>query len=326
MARRRNPLVQALTTGFTLAFIHVSGRLPLAFNRWVALRVGRLLSHLVPRVRRVTMENLDRAYGDTITAEEKKAICRGAIDNVALVAAEFAHLPKMAREDAGGPITVEGMEAVEAGQGYFCIGAHFGNWELMAAIIARNGFKVAEVVRPFDDPRVDRAIDGIRRASGVTTIPKDNAGKDILRLLKEGWIVGVLVDQSPRESAVPVTFFDAPCWATVAPAMTAARARVPILPVVLFRNPEGGHTLKFFPPMKMERTRNLREDLVRNSQRCQDVIESVVREHPEQWLWLHRRWKARPRLAEEWEKKAAQDKRRANASQKAEPEVARDEE
>ncbi|MCF6285222.1 MAG: lysophospholipid acyltransferase family protein [Candidatus Hydrogenedentes bacterium] len=308
MAQRRNPLVQALTTGFTLAFLRVSASLPLAFNRWLALRVGRLLSYVVPRVRRVTLENLDRAYGDSLSQGEKETICRGAIDNVSLVAAEFAHMARMDKSTLGSQVTLVGKEHLKPGQGYLIVGSHLGNWELVAPFMARTGMKVAEVVRPLDDPRVDRAIDAIRCTEEVTTIPKDNAGKEVMRLLKEGYAVGILIDQSPRESAVPVTFFDAPCWATIAPVMIAVRAKVPILPVSCVRNADYSYTLTFYPPLEMERTKNLRDDLVRNSQRCQDVIEGIVRKYPEQWLWLHRRWKERPRLAEDWAKKTARDK------------------
>lgn len=320
MARRRNPLVQALTTGFTLGFIHLTGALPLSFNRWCALRGGRVLARLVPRVHRVVWENIDRAYGDTLSRAEKKQIYQGAIDNVALVAAEFAHLPRVARGEVSAQISVIGRELVEPGQAYLCIGSHLGNWELMAPYMAHSGCKVAEVVRPFDDPRVDRAIDGIRRAGGVETIPKDNAGKDIVRCLKDGYMVGVLVDQSPRDSAVPVTFFGQPCWATIAPVMIAVRAKVPVLPVALFRNDDLTYTLQFFPPIDMERTGDLRGDLVRNSQRCQDAIEAIVRAHPEQWLWLHRRWKERPRLAAEWARRAARDASRTGGASPAEQE------
>ncbi len=308
MARRRNPLVQALATGFTLTFLAVSRRLPLSWNRWLALRVGRLDAPLVPRVRKVTRENIDRAYGDSLSQTEKARLFRGAIDNVALVASEMAHIPTMHGGALGAQVTVVGEEHIKPGVGHLCIGAHLGNWELAGPFMAQTGLKVAEVVRPFDDPRMDRAIDGIRRANDVLTIPKDNAGKEIIRVLKEGYMVGVLIDQSPRDSAVPVTFFDQPCWATIAPVMIAVRAKVPILPLSVARNPDHSYTLRFYPTIEMERSKDLRADLVKNSQRCQDAIERIVRAHPEQWLWLHRRWKERPRLAEEWARKTAKDK------------------
>ncbi len=309
MARRRNPVVQAITTTSTLLFIRLSGILPLSLNRRLALLTGRVLGRLVPRVRQVALENLDRAYGDSLTTAEKETICRGAVDNIALVAAEFSHILRMPGGELGTRVHVLGYENVDPDQGYLCIGAHLGNWELAGPFMAQKGLKVAEVVRPFDDPRMDRAIDRVRSSCNVVTIPKDNAGKEIIQRLKDGYKVGVLIDQSPRDSAVPVTFFGAPCWATIAPVMIAVRAKVPILPLSVTRNEDYSYNLRFYPPIEMERTKDLRGDLVRNSQRCQDVIESIVRAYPTQWLWLHRRWKERPRLMEEWNKKVSRESR-----------------
>lgn len=309
MPRRRNILVRSLSSGFTRAYLRIGRRLPLPFNRALAVFVGRILARLVPRVKQVAMANLDLAFGDSRTPAEKARIYRGAVDNIALVAAEFPHLDRIAAGSAGRPVTLEGLDQLVPGQGYLCIGAHIGNWELMAPFITMScGYKAAVVVRPFDDPKVDRAIDALRTRGGVTTIPKDNAGRKIVRLLKEGYLVGILIDQSPRENGVPVTFFDAPCWATIAPVMIAVRAKVPILPVTSIRNERGEYTLHFYPPLEMTRTGDLRADLVYNSQRCQDAVEAIVRETPEQWLWLHRRWKERPRLAEEWARKQARDR------------------
>ncbi len=295
MPRRRNPIARAATAWS-----------PLWLNRAIARPVGRMLACLVPRVRKVTLANLDRAYGSELTPREKSGIYWGAIDNLAMVAAEFSHVNVLARIE--GLVTVKGIEHIEEKRGYLCIGAHLGNWELMGPLMATGcKHKVAEVVRPFDDPRVDRAIDAIRTSAGVRTIPKDGAGKEVMAVLKEGYLVGILVDQSPRDNGVPVTFFGSPCWATVAPVMIAVRAKAPILPVALTRNPGGGFVLQFLPPIEIERTGDFRADLVRYSQRCQDAIEALVRETPEQWLWLHRRWKERPRLADEWKHRTSKD-------------------
>ena len=133
----------------------------------------------------------------------------------------------------------------------------------------------------------------------------------MLRLLKEGWIVGVLADQSPREAAVPVTFFGQPCWATVAPAMIAARAKVPMHVVSILREADGNYVMEFSEPIELDQSKPLRAGLVDVSQQCQDAIERIVREHPGQWLWLHRRWKKRPRLEREWAEKEAREKPKA---------------
>jgi KDO2-lipid IV(A) lauroyltransferase len=180
------------------------------------------------------------------------------------------------------------------------ISAHMGNWEWMAPAFHGKGHRVAEVVRPLDHPRMNALVNGTRSAGLDMTIPKEGAGPGMIRMLRDGWLVGVLIDQSPRTNGVPVNFFGAPCWATVAPVMAAVRAHVPVYGVTFTRNPRGHYTLTVRTRIEVTRSADLHKDLVDYSQQCQDFIEAAIREHPEQWLWLHRRWKPRPRLEREW--------------------------
>lgn len=280
--------------------------LPLPVCRAVGRAIGLVAYALVPRVRRVTLDNLRKAYGDALTEREVRAIARGAAINVGIVAAEFAHLPRLTPENIARWVTIEGAEHLNRERPGFMLAAHLGNWEWMATILKDLGFNVAEVVRPLDAPALNAYVDRIRTSRGVRTIDKTGGGQEMLRLLKEGWIAGVLADQSPRESAVPVTFFGRPCWATAAPAMVALRQKMPIVVVTMTRDTTGHYTLRVSPPVSLERTGDFRADLVAISQRCQDLLEEQIRAFPDQWLWLHRRWKARPRLEQEWANKAVQ--------------------
>jgi KDO2-lipid IV(A) lauroyltransferase len=193
-----------------------------------------------------------------------------------------------------------GAEHLDPERGGLLVGAHLGNWEWMATVIRGLGFETAEVVRPLDDPVLNAYVERVRRSRGVYTIDKEGAGAEIMRLLREKWVVGVLADQSPRMSAVPVTFFGQPCWATIAPAMVACRMHLPIYVVTMTRGPAGRYTVKISSPVLLDAPGDLRERLVAITQRCQDILEAEIRKCPEQWLWLHRRWKRRPRLEAEW--------------------------
>ena len=279
------------------------GMLPLSVCRAIGRALGIFMYACVPRVRRVALDNLRNAYGGTLTDREVRAIARGAAINVATVAAEFAHIPRLTPENIARWVTVEGAEHFDRERPGFILSAHLGNWEWMATVIKNMGFNVAEVVRPLDAPALNAFVERIRTSRGVRTIDKTGGGQEMLRLLKEGWIAGVLADQSPRESAVPVTFFGRPCWATAAPAMVALRQKMPIVVVTMTRDATGHYTLRISPPVSLERTGDFRADLVAITQRCQNILEQHVRAHPDQWLWLHRRWKARPRLEEEWANK-----------------------
>jgi KDO2-lipid IV(A) lauroyltransferase len=312
MARRRSSVLQAALAGLSIFFGKLTLLIPLPVARIFAVVLGEAAYWLIPRIRKIGFANLDLAYGDSISAAEKRRILHGAVRNLALVAAEFSRMPRLAKRHFEGFVEFQGLENIDPSRGFLAVGGHFGNWEWMAPAMASRGHRLAEIVRPFDQPALDAAIDGIRRNAGIDTIPKDEAAADVLRRLREGWIVGVLADQSPRQNAVPITFFGQPCWATVAPVMVAVRARCPILPVAMVRDANGRYTLHIYPPLEMTRRGNLHRDIIENTQRVQDVFEQIVREHPEQWLWLHRRWKKRPRLEQEWAAKEARDAEKAN--------------
>ncbi len=308
MPQRRNPYVQKSMAILAIVFGKLTSVLPLPVSRTIAVQLGKAAYFLIPRIRKVGLANLDLAYGDDLTLPEKEIILKGAVRNLAIVAAEFSHMPKLAERRFEGYVTVEGLENCDLKRGLLLVGAHLGNWEWMASVLCSRGLKVAEVVRPFDEPLMNRAVDGTRQAGGITTIPKQEAGAEVVRLLKEGWIVGLLADQSPRNNGVPVTFYGESCWATVAPVMVSVRAKVPVHPIAMIRGERGHYTLHIYPEIEMKRSGHLRQDIVENTQRCQDFFEGLVRQYPEQWLWLHRRWKERTRLRREWDAKLLRDK------------------
>jgi KDO2-lipid IV(A) lauroyltransferase len=279
--------------------------LPLPVCRALGRGAGRLAWTFVPRVRRVALPNLDLAYGDTLSRREKRRIGREAATNACIVATELAHTPRIDAAFVEKHIRVQGAEHIDRERGGLIIGAHLGNWEWMGAAVRTFHPRVAGVVRPLNDPALDARVDALRTATGVETIAKYGAGGAVLARLRQGFLVGILIDQSPRENGVPAVFYGQPCWSTAAPAMVAARTKAPVHVVACLREPGGDYTLRFSPPLRLERTGDLRHDLQANTQRCQDAIEALVREHPGQWLWLHRRWKERPGLARAWAERAA---------------------
>lgn len=304
---RKSLLSQAALASVSTLFFYGTRLLPYRWCRPVGAALGRLAYRVFPRVYRVGRANIDLAYGDTLTAAEKDRILLAAAENMCIVATEFSHIPWLARNRFAGHLSVEGEELIDWSKGVLLFGAHLGNWEAMAPAVASIGHRIAEVVRPLDNPVLNHLVDGSRRGGCVHTIPKSHAGKEMIRLLQGGSCVGVLVDQSPRVNAVPVQFFGQPTWATIAPVMIAMRAEAPLHLVVLLRRPDGGYLLKFGPPVPIGRTGNLRSDLAESSQPVQDKIEAQIREYPEQWLWFHRRWKRRDALEQAWAQKLADE-------------------
>jgi len=315
MPRRRNPVLRHLVYGLTYAFFRFTQRLPLSLSRRIGLFLADVAYHVVPRVRTTGLANINLAYGDTLSPEEKKRILRDSVHNLGLVAAEFAHVTRLLTEGFAPFVTVKGFENVDQSKGGVLLGAHHGNWEWMLPVSHMLGLNAAAIVRPFDDPRMDALVYGVRRESGLKIIPKNNAMGTLLRELREGAQVGLLADQNPRENAVPVTFFGQPTWATIGAAMLAMRAKAPIYPISMVRTEEGTYLFEFHPALDLVYTGNMMDDLRANTQRCMDALEAIIRKDPGQWLWLHRRWKRRERLEREW---AAREKK-ASMKRNAEP-------
>ena len=310
MARRGTRLRRRVIASITIFLAKVLGAIPLSWTRGFARGAARVIYHVVPRVRKTGMANLKLAFGDGLTDTERKRILKEAVENMVIVAAEFPRIPQLKGDFLRDQVTVRGLKHLPAENGCFVIGAHLGNWEWMAPAMAGFGRKAAEVVRPLDDPLLEAYVDGTRRGDNVCTIPKDQAGREIVERLKEGYMVGILVDQSPTSNGVPVRFFGQPCWATIGPVVLALRSHAPVHAVSMLRGPNGRYTIEFTPEIPMAQTGNMREDIVENVQRCQDAIEATIHERPGQWLWLHRRWKARPHLEKEWNERIARDESR----------------
>ena len=312
MPRQRNPFLMWMVGAASIGFGELTARLPLPVARGLGRGLARLAYYLIPRLRKVGLANLDLAYGNTLSRPEKTRILKDAVKNVGIVAAEFTRIPILAGSDIARLVQFDGLEHLDRSEGSLMVGAHLGNWEWMAPALASQGFLVAGVVRPLDHPALNAFVDRLRRSGHVATVPKTNAVAEVVQLLRKGYVVGLLVDQSPRENAAPVRFFGRETWGTVGAALASARTRLPVHVIAMLRQPNGSYLLRVSPEIPMARSGDLRADLVQNAQRCQDAVEALVRACPGQWLWFHRRWKARPRLQQEWRVRQMEDASRTS--------------
>lgn len=296
-SKRFSRWIVATLALYSLRFMRL---IPLSLARNIALFIVHLAYYFVPRIRRIGMKNLDIAFKDTKTRAEKEAFLRESLDNVGLVAAEMAHSDLLSMPQGKKLYTLKGCEHLDTTKGAIIISAHLSNWEWMCGILGTLEQGSAGIVRPLGDPRLNAYIDAQRTRQGVRTIDKNDAGPEIIKAVRDGLLVGILVDQSARENGVPVRFFGKPCWATIGPVMLALRTKAPVHPVSMTRDTDGHYTMEFFPAIPLEREGTIHEDLIRLTQRCQDAIEEMVLKTPGQWLWLHDRWKRRAKLEHEW--------------------------
>jgi len=273
--------------------------LPLALARGLSAAVVGLAYHLTPQWRRVAHRNLEMALPD-LSGRRRGEIVRGVYDSLGRVLLSLARMPRIHPANVREWIDYDGFEhfeqALQKGKGVLFMTAHLGNWELSAAAHALFGHPMHVMVRTLDNPFLDRLVDRHRTLGGNRTIRKQEFGRSLLQALRDNEAAGILIDQNVSgEDGLFVDFFGIRASATSGLAKIAMRTGAPVIPGFALWNPaEQRYVLKFYPVLEMVSTGDGERDLLTNTQRCQSLLEQVIREHPEQWLWIHRRWKTRP--------------------------------
>jgi len=255
----------------------------------------RLFYHLAPRQRLIAAYNLRRAFPEK-TDDEIIAIARGAYRNLGIVAAEFFDLPRLTKDNIGKLVEVEGLEnctqALAKGRGVLMFGAHFGNWELEAVAASLLIKPLVAIYRPLDSAVLDALVLRVRSATGNTPLAKDRAMRSMLRSLKHNEMLGILIDQNVAwYEGVFVDYFGRPACTTDGLALLARHTGAPVLPAYMARRPDGRYRLVIGPEVEIINAGDREADVLANTQRFTKIIEETVRLYPDQWLWVHQRWK-----------------------------------
>lgn len=288
--RRRSPIRNWIEYLLALAVLKSLELAPLPLANALARGYARLLDLAIPRLRRVAGQNLAMA----LPGEDAGRIIDGVFRSIARVLVSFARFPSIHRDNAGQWIRCEGFEhydrAMRAGRGVLFATAHLGNWELSAFAHALLAAPMNVVVRPLDNPLIDRLVERRRALSGNRPIFKKDYARSILKALSTNQAVGILIDQNASpDTGVFVDFFGSPACAGAGFAKLAARSGAAVIPgFALWSEEEQRYILRFYPPIPMT------GDAAADTQALQSQLEGVIRAYPDQWLWIHRRWKTRP--------------------------------
>ena len=251
--------------------------------------VAKLLDLLVPRLRRIAVKNLTMAG-----FSNPDRIADGVFLSVARLLRTFTRLPQLTPQNISALIRYDGLEnfqtALARGRGVLVATAHLGNWELSAFAHAWMAAPMHIVVRPIDNPRIDALVERYRGLSGNHIIEKKDAARGILKALKSGDAVGILIDQNTTlDQGVFIDFFGQKACAGTAFAKLAHHSGAAVVPgFALWSDEEQRYILRFYPEIPMT------GDVAEDTQQIHSQLESVIRQYPDQWLWIHRRWKTRP--------------------------------
>ncbi|HUO27017.1 MAG TPA: lysophospholipid acyltransferase family protein [Candidatus Aquilonibacter sp.] len=280
-------------------FIKVLGILPRPLARRFAIGLALLVYLLHPRLRRVGMRNLALAFPEK-SESERARILRGEFVSLGRQLAEVCHFPQYTPGNVEQVVVYDGLENYENayahGKGVLFLTGHFGGWELSAFTHSMHGHRMHVVMRPMDNVYLDRLIRRYRTMHGNKTVDKDDFVRGLLAAMKAGEVVGILMDTNMTPpQGIFVDFFGIQACTASGLARIALRTHAAVVPTFTIWDRElGKYRLRFDPALELIRTGDLEADIKANTQMFTKRIEDYVRKYPDQWLWVHRRWKTRP--------------------------------
>lgn len=260
--------------------------------------VGAIAGRFDRRHTTIARENLRAAFGDAMTDEERERILRACWRHFGRITFDALAFPQLDRDALGSTLKIVGEENVRAalarGRGALIFSAHFGHWEAGACAMGLLGIPFAGIARPLDNPALDKRLIELRKATGNEVIPKRRAVRETMRALGRGSGVAILIDQDAGKDGVFVPYFGRLASTTPTLALLALRTEAPIVPVFARVEPGGTISVHIEPVVEARPTSDRDADILRLTAECTAIIERWTRESPEQWLWMHRRWKTRP--------------------------------
>jgi len=267
--------------------------------RW-GVRLGRLLGiaayYGLPRERHKTLKHLTLALGNMLSPQELQKTARACFAHLGMDFFELVNLPRLDQSRFSELIKIEGEEnlsnAIKEGRGVIYIGGHIGNWELMAAVVARRGYPLKVIAAPIYDERLDQLMNRYRSRFGIETIQRGNvrSTRQILSGLREGCMLAFLIDQNTQVDGAYVDFFGHPAYTPIGVASLALRSDIPVVMGYSHRLDDGHHLVVFEKPLTLVRSGRSEEDIKANTAIFTKCLEEFILKRPEQWVWMHRRW------------------------------------
>ena len=303
MKKKRSQLSDFVQYAALSALVVIIQPLPLNF----CMMIGRCFAYaryLFDRKRRaIAEENLRKAYGTDLSDIQRRKIIRSNYLHLASVGIDFIKLPQLVNSNNWRKyFEVEGLEfareALEQEKGIIFVSGHLGSWEVLGCAMKYLFHQpVHSIAKHMENPFSDRFVTKLRENSGQKIIFTENASREILRALKSNQLLGILIDQNVRENNIIVDFFGQKAATTRSVATLSLKTGAPVI-MLFARRVDRRYRFKvtFSKPIQIEKTENQEKDIFNLTQKCTSIIESRIREHPHEWIWIHNRWKTRPHI------------------------------
>jgi KDO2-lipid IV(A) lauroyltransferase len=280
-------------------WIKILGLLPRPVARAIGITLGLTVYAIHGRLRRVGLRNLTLAFPE-MSDRDRSRLLRGEFISLGRELAEVCLFPRYTRENVSRTVVYDGFEnyenAYKRGKGVLFLTGHLGAWELSAFAHSLNGHPLSIVMRSLDNPYIDAFLQSYRTMHGNRTVDKDDFVRGLLSAMRNGETVGILMDTNMTPpQGVFVDFFGIPACTASGLARIALRTDAAVVPgFTVWDAKQSKYILRFDPAVELIRTEDNEADIVANTAKFTKVIENVIRQYPNQWLWVHRRWKTRP--------------------------------
>jgi KDO2-lipid IV(A) lauroyltransferase len=283
---------------FIIFLIFILNLFPRKLSLMLGASLGRFVYLVLPEARQTTFKNLQMAFPQLKTNNYRKISLR-VFENLGKNSVDAIRLPEMSWEEIQKMVKVEGMEHLEkaysSGKGVIGVTGHISNFELLAAYVSLRGYKLSAIGRELYDPRLNALLIKNREKMGVQNIYSTASAKEVIKVLNSGRMVGVLMDQdTSRVKGIFVKFFGRLARTPVGPAILALRFNSPIVPMTIVQTEKEDYRIIIREEIKPLSEKTREENIYYLTQKCTDFLEEVIREYPDQWVWMHKRWLRTP--------------------------------
>lgn len=273
--------------------------IPIKIHEPIANALGRVMFKYVRRNRRMVTEHLEMAFGNRMTSDEINDLALRNNQELIKNMFEFIRFPAMNSKHILRLVTFDGEEnikaALEKHKGIIVLSAHFGNWELLGAALVARGYPLTVVRRDQNDGLLNDVIQKQRDKKGIKTVPRGKPlFKHLISLLQANELVALISDQNAGPEGIFADFFGRPASTFRGPGLFGVITGAPIIPIFMVREGYMKHRVVFLPPVTCQPSGDVGHDIAAITQGCTTVIEDIVTQHPEQWMWMHKRWKTNP--------------------------------
>ena len=291
----KRDMVYLLTRAAMFFFNRIPRRLTLFVGAWVGLAAWKLLG----RDRYKIDRHLSLVFDDSLTSHQKRNIARSFFINSGKNLADMCRFEKYYSTEVKPLVSIEGLDEFDAaykrGRGLLGMTGHIGNFELLAVYFANLGYRIGVIGREMYDVRLNSILVGNRQDMGITNFTTTESPRNILRWLKTGGVLGVLIDtDSIRVRGAFMPFFGRLANTPIGQSQLGLRTGAAFLPVACLRTGDNRYHIVVKPEVRIQPSGNIEEDAYRMTLGCTKALEEIIKENKSQWIWLHNRWHTRP--------------------------------